>query len=675
MVAQLSMTLDWAILAAMPAPEFLSQALTVLAAALAVTLLSARLRVPPVVGFLLSGVLIGPSGLALVAEVERVEAFAEIGVVLLLFVIGLQLNPQEMKGLGRSFVAGGSLQWGLTTVATTAVGVAVGLPLVNALFIGFVVSLSSTAVVLKQYQERRETSTPQGRLVLGVLLFQDLLIVPVIALTPLLAGTVAASAKDLVLRFGGALAVVSLVFFAGRALMPRLARLVAATRARELFVLGALTTCLAMAWFTARLEFSLALGAFLAGLLIAETDYAHQVIADIGPFRDLFASIFFVSIGMLLDLSQAMEHLPLVIVLASLLIVGKALLALAAFKLAGFTTRIAVVSAIGLAQIGEFSFVLMEVGRAHGLLEAGRFQLLLMAAVITIAATPFLVRLAEVAGRQAARMASARDHGESPAAEGRSGHVLIVGYGMNGSILARVLSAVRIPHVILELNPDTVRRAREQGVPIIFGDATRRDLLLEAGVERARMVVFAVSDFNAVLLSLPLVRELAPEAETIVRTRMFTEIEQLRRAGADQVVAEEFESAIEIFTRVLAAYHVPRNIIRAETRVLRGEAYEMLRTDPLGEVSQAVLEALEAGTTDIYRLAGDSPVVGTSLSQLDLRQRTDCSVIAVVRGEESYPNPSPMMNLAAGDCLVLVGSHQQIDRAFQFLDGWKSQGD
>lgn len=650
--------------------EFLYQAVTVLAAAIAVALLSVRVRIPPVVGFLISGILIGPSGLALVAETEQVEVFAEIGVVLLLFVIGLQLNSAEVRGLGRSFLVGGTLQWLLTTALAMAIVVAFGLPATDALFIGFAISLSSTAVVLKEYQERRETTTPQGKVVLGVLLFQDLLIVPMIALTPVLAGAIEASVSGLTLRFGGGLAAVALVYFLGRALMPRLTRMVAGTRIRELFVLGALTTCLAMAWFTARLEFSLALGAFLAGLLVAETEYSHQVIADITPFRDLFASVFFVSIGMLVDLPFALANLGLLIGMALLLVAGKAVAATAALKLAGFSLRIALICGIGLSQIGEFSFVLMEVGRANGLLQGERFQMLLIAAVLTVALTPFLVRVAPAAGaRIATRVGGAGLDEEGPPHEALSGHVVVIGYGMSGSLLARVLGETHIPHLVIELDPDTAHRARGDGVPVLFGDAVRREILERAGVERAKLVVFAISDFNALLQGLRATREIAPEVEILVRTRRFMEIESLRQTGANQVVAEEFESAIEIFTRVLAAYHVPRNVIRAETRVLRGEAYQMLRSAPLGPASEAVLQALEAGTTDMYRIMAEGRAAGRSLREVDLRRTTGASVIAVVRGERSHPNPSSDLILEPGDCLVLVGSHEEIDRAFRFLDG------
>ena len=654
----------------METTEFLSEAVVVLAAAVAVVLLSARLRIPPVVGFLISGILIGPSGLALVAETERVEVFAEIGVALLLFVIGLQLSSAEMRTLGRSFLIGGSLQWALTTGLTMGIVIAFGLPLAHALFIGFVVSLSSTAVVLKEYHERREIETPQGRVVLGVLLLQDLMIVPMIALTPILAGSIEASASGLALRFGGGLAAVALVFLVGRVLIRQLTRIIAGTRIRELFVLGALTTCLAMAWFTARLEFSLALGAFLAGVLVAETDYSHQVIADIGPFRDLFASIFFVSIGMLVDLPFALARLSLLVGLALLLAFGKALLAVAALKLAGFTIRIALVCGIGLAQIGEFSFVLMEVGRANGLLQEERFQVLLAAAVLTVALTPILVRIAPAVGNRVAALARRPGLDEvSTGDQAISSHVIVIGYGMNGSLLARILGKTRIPHLVVELDPDAARRARGDGVPVLFGDAARKEILERAGVEKAKIIVFAISDFSTVSRSLKAARELSPNVEILVRTHKFKEIDDLRQAGADQVVAEEFESAIEIFTRVLTAYHIPRNVIRAETRALRGEAYQMLRNAPLGQALEAVLEALEAGTTDIYRIASDGRAASRTLRDLDLRRQTGTSVIAVVRGEQPHPNPSADLRLEAGDCLVLVGSHEEIDRAFQFLDG------
>jgi CPA2 family monovalent cation:H+ antiporter-2 len=651
--------------------ELLQQTTVLLAAAVAVVFLSARLRLPSIIGLILTGMLIGPSGLALVEDPEQVETFAEIGVVLLLFTIGLELSIGQLKGMGRSFVLGGGAQALLTAAATFGLALAWGTSWRVALFASWAVALSSTAVVLKLYNERRETQTPQGRVVLGILLFQDFLIVPLIVLTPVVAGTASASAAELALRFAGSLAAIAAVAVVARFVMPKVLEQLVRVRVRELFVLASLLICLGLAWFTHSLGFSLALGAFLAGILVSETEYSHQAISDVVPFRDVFASIFFISIGMLVDLPFAAARLPLLLGLAAVLVLVKALAAGAAVRLTGYPLRIAVLGGLGLAQIGEFSFVLMEVGRANGLLADQAYQTLLVAAVLTLLLTPLLVRVAPALGDKAAAWAGSRVDGErEDAARELSSHVVIVGYGMNGSLLCRVLSEARIPHVVLELNAATVREAREAGVPILFGDASRREILEHAGVERATAVVFAISDLAAVPRGIRLVRELNPSAAIIVRTRMVQEIEALRSAGADEVVAEEFESAIEIFTLVLERFHVPRNVIRAQTRVLRGEGYRAMRS-PRGsrDVSDEILEALEAGTTEIYRIGEAGRAVGRTLRDLDLRRRTGASVIAVVRGDKAFPNPSAEMALAAGDCLVLVGSHGEIDRALADLQG------
>jgi monovalent cation:H+ antiporter-2, CPA2 family len=657
-----------------PIEVFLRDAIAVLGAAVAVVLLSAPLRVPPVVGFLVTGLIIGPSGLGWVEDVERVEVFAEIGVVLLLFAIGLELDLGELRQLGRGFFVAGTTQVALTVAAATAAAVLFGEPPRAALFIGLVVSLSSTAVVLKLYGARRELGTPQGKMSLAILLFQDLLIVPIIVLVPVLGGVVAASASSLALRFAGALVAIAGVFFAARWVLPRLLHYVVALRSREVFVIVALATCLAMAWLTAWLGFSLALGAFLAGLIVSESEYSHQIVADIAPFRDLFSSIFFVSVGMLVDLPFAIAQLPVITAMAVAIVVIKGLTAAAAIRLAGYPSRIAIVAGLTLAQIGEFSFLIMEVGRQYGLLEGARFQLLLSASVVTLALTPPLFAAAPRLARRLATLAP--ESASVTAAEStragdvpKSGHVVVVGYGVNGSLLVNVLREARIKFVVVELDPVNVRETRAQGIAITYGDATRREIQQHAGIETARAVVYAISDPQAVRLCVTLSRQLNPGIHIIVRTRLVKEIEELRRCGADVVIAQEFEAAIEIFTHVLELYHVPRNIIRAQTRVLRGEDYKMLRAERVGRgVSQAVLDALEAGTTDLFRVTADSGLVGRTLGELDLRAVAGASVIAVVRGEESFVNPSPELRVEAGDYFVLVGSHDQIERSFVFLD-------
>lgn len=482
----------------MHADTLLLEAVVVLATAVAVVFVSARLRVPPIVGLVASGMLVGPSGLALIQDPEEVELLAEIGVVLLLFIIGLELSIGQLKKLGRPFFQGGLLQAGATTAGAGGIALLWATSAREALFVGMVVALSSTAVVLKLYDQRRETATPPGRAVLGILLFQDFLIVPMIVLTPVIAGTADASPQALLLRFGGAIAAIGAVAVTASLVMPRLLYQVARLRVRELSVLVGLLVCLAMAWFTGHLGFSLALGAFLAGILVSETAYSHQMIADIVPFRDVFSSLFFMSVGMLVDLSAALDRLPLLLVLTSGIVVLKALLATSAIKVAGYPARVAIVGGLGLAQIGEFSFVLMDVGRANGLLAGDAFQVLLAASVLTLLATPVLVGFAPTAGEWVAnRMGAKRDEAEVDG-EALRDHVIVVGFGTNGTLLARVLEAAQLRFVAVELNAETVRRARAEGVPMLYGDATRKEILEYAGIERARVMVVAVSDPPAV---------------------------------------------------------------------------------------------------------------------------------------------------------------------------------
>lgn len=651
--------------------EFLIQALAILGGSVVVVFLSAKLKLPSIVGLILTGLLIGPSGLGWVGGADQVEVFAEIGVVLLLFIIGLEISVGELRALGRPFFLGGGAQALLTMAA------GLGLALLwdagnwrSAAFTAMVVTLSSTAIVLKLYDQRRETQTPQGRALLGILLFQDFLIVPMIVITPVLAGTATTSAAELVARFALALAAVGLVVVASRRLMPSVLHQLVRVGVRELTVLAALAVCLALSWFTWSLGFSLALGAFIAGILVSETEFGHQVVADIVPLRDVFASLFFVSIGMLVDLRFAASHLPLVASLAVAAIVVKALFAALAIRWVGYSPRVAIIGGLGLAQIGEFSFVLMGVGRRVGLIEESDFQILLTAAVLTLLAAPLLIQVAPGVGSRLARLVHEPPESVTASEAAIEGHVVVVGYGVNGSVLCRVLGQASIPYVVLDLNASTVRLARQEGVPIRYGDASRREILERAGVERAQVVVFAISDLKVVRRSVRIARALNPSAEIIVRTRMVREIEPLRSAGADDVVSEEFEAAIEIFKLVLEKLHVPRNVIRAQTLVLRGEGYLLLRSGRMGqEASEAVLKAFEAGTTELYRIDDDSPAVGSTLRRLDVRGRSGAAVIAVVRGADSYPNPSPDLELRSGDCLVMVGGHAEIDRAFAQLDG------
>jgi CPA2 family monovalent cation:H+ antiporter-2 len=657
----------------------LQEFVVVLAASVLIIYLSHKVKLPSVVGFLLTGVLIGPGGFSIVRNTRTVDVLAEIGVVMLLFTIGLEFEPARLKRIQRNFWAGGCLQVSMTTLATVAVLVLLRVPFREALFYGFLVSLSSTAVVLKVLADRGEADAPQGRISLGVLIFQDLAIVPMIAIVPVLANAGGVSFGAIGLRFGLSALAIGTAFVLARFLMPRVLHVVVRTRIREVFLIATLFIVLGMALLTSSLGLSLALGAFLAGVVLAESDFSHQVVSDIVPFKDLFNSLFFISVGMLLDVGAVWEFRTLVIVLVASILAVKFAVVVMTVGLLGYGSRIAVTTGLALAQIGEFSFVLAGVGRANGLLQGDIFQAFVASSILTILATPFLIRSGPALaarGEKALRWRKRADDKAGKPACDLSGHVIVAGYGLNGRNLAHVLKETGIGYFIIDLNPVTVREAGAAGELIVFGDVSSRTILEEAGARRARGIVFAISDSRMTRLGVKAARELNPGLFIIVRTRYASEVDDLLGLGADDVIPEEFETSIEIFTRVLEKYHVPRNIVDAQVKVLRGECYGMLRgsCSAVRPAAERIADLLAAGTAETYFVGKNAWPAGKTLGALDLRSRTGATVIAVVRGEESFASPGADFEVREQDTLVIVASHRDIDRAFRYLTVGETDG-
>ncbi|OGD26154.1 MAG: hypothetical protein A2Y56_00255 [Candidatus Aminicenantes bacterium RBG_13_63_10] len=650
----------------------LQQLVILLAFAVLIIYVSHKIKLPPVVGFLLTGILIGPGGLALVKDTETIAVLAEIGVVMLLFMIGLEFTLDRLKRIQRNFWLGGGLQVLLTTAATVLILALLRIPIKEAVFFGFLVSLSSTAVVLKILADRGETDSPQGQLALGILLFQDMAIVPMIALVPLLSGLRAASPAAILVRFLGGGAAMAAVFVAARFLMPRLLHLIVATRIREVFLLASLVVCLGMAWLTSSLGLSLALGAFLAGVIISESPYSHQVVSDILPFKDVFNSLFFISIGMMLSTAVVWRfRLTIAVILASVLVL-KAVIVTLTVRLLRHGPRVALLTGLALAQVGEFSFVLAGVGRANGLLTGDIFQLFLASSILTILLTPFLIQAAPALAARTERTfkwkGRALDAGRDAADKLRE-HMIVAGYGLNGKNLAHVLKEAGVPYVILELNPETVGQAAEEGEPIIFGDASSRTILKEAGIAHARGMVIAISDPAVTRRAVRAARDMNRSVFLIVRTRYAAEVDELFGLGANDVIPEEFETSIEIFTRVLDKYHIPRNIIDAQVKVLRGECYGILRgsCDTVRPSQERIADLLAAGTAETFYVGKGTWPAGKTLRAIDLRKKTGATVIAAVRGDKPFASPGADFALEEGDTLVLVASHRDMDQAFQLL--------
>jgi len=655
----------------------LEELVILLAVSILVIFISHRVRLPSVVGFLLTGILIGPGGFSLVKDTETIAVLAEIGVVMLLFMIGLEFTLERLKRIQRNFWVGGGLQVLLTIAAALVILVVFKVPAKDAVFYGFLISLSSTAVVLKILSDRGETDAPQGRISLGILIFQDLAIVPMVAMVPVLANVRSASTGAILSRFLLSGAAIVIVFVVARYLMPRALHLVVKTRIREVFLITSLFVCLGMAWLTSALGLSLALGAFLAGVIISESEYSHQVVSDILPFKDVFNSLFFISIGMLLHTGTVWRSRVLIVALVLSILILKALIIILTVRILGYSSRISLLTGLALAQIGEFSFVLASVGRSNGLLPENIFQIFLASSILTILATPILIQVSPLLADRMERTfnwgSQALEVGKRPARDLQD-HVIIAGYGLNGRNLAHVLKEAGISYVILELNPETVKKAVADRVCIIFGDVASRTILKEALIERARSIVFAISDPAATRRGVRLARELNPEMFILVRTRYASEIDELYSLGANDVIPEEFETSIEIFTRVLDRYHIPRNIIDAQVRVLRGECYGLLRgtCEAVKPSAERIADFLSAGTAETFYVTRGSWPAGKTLRGIDLRKKTGATVIAVVRGDDSFASPGAEFTIASGDTLVLVASHGDMNRAFHFLASGES---
>ena len=651
--------------------DVLKQLLIVLTATLAIVFVFQKLRVPVILGFLVAGVIIGPDSLGLIHDVHEVELLAEIGVVLLLFTIGLEFSLSEFHTARRYILWAGILQVVITTLVSLGASIFLGNSPEVGIFYGFLISLSSTVIVLKVYSDRREIDSLQGKLATGLLLFQDLCIVPMMLLLPVLGQSGDVSLLLIGWALLKAVLVLLMVVAAARTLLPWLLRQVAIVRNREIFLLFVIFICLGTAWLTSALGLSLALGAFIAGLLISESEYSHQIVAEILPLRDCFSGIFFISIGMLLNVHFLMENIAPALLNVLLIIGIKATVIFVIYWWLYRSLRLGVILGLSLAQVGEFSFILAAAGRDYGLLTETSGQTFLAASILTMIATPFLIQWANrmAYGLEAmVKVPGIKTSADEEKDESVTGHVMVVGYGLNGQNLTQVLKEVGIPYRILEMNPDLISKGRALGEPVTFGDGTQPDVLEHAGIHGARAMVVAISDPVATVHTVWQARSLRSDLFILVRTRYVSDIDQLYRMGASQVIPEEFETSVEIFARVLEEYHVPRNVIQLQVDLMRRERYRMLRGLKLeGKSLDQLGQYLAGTTTDTVLLLDGSPAIGQTLAGMEVRSRYGVTVIAVVRNGESIHNPPPDFLLLAGDVLVLLGSHQELDQAMRLL--------
>lgn len=629
-------------------------------------------KAPSILGFLCTGIIIGPSMMGVVSE-EEVEVFAEFGLVLLLFVIGLELSPEAFVKAGPRLVMLTAIQLATTTLLALGALMLFGFGPVPALLIGVAISLSSTAIVLKTLSDRDEVQTPAGQISTGNLLLQDVYVIGLMLLLPFVTQEEGVTVGASILHAGFGFVAMIAAVLAVRYALPRVLNLLGRYGGTELITLFAVFMAFGGAAFAEVIDWPPALGACAAGLLLAQADLRHQLVAEVTPFRDVFNALFFISLGMLVNLSYVAQHWMIVLVIVALILVLKAIITAVAITVSGWPLRVGIHAGIGLCTVSEFGYVFAREAQQADLVSTDVLESLIPIIVGTMMAGAVLLPMAGGISRFAAGILGRRDERDSgtavDAAAHEANHVLVVGYGINGKNLCRVLGATHIPCCVLEMNRTLAHEAREAGLHAIVGDGARKRMLEEAGIEQARAVVIAVNDRNATRRMVSQARAMRPDVPIIVRTEFSGELEPLARAGATTVIPADFEVSIKLFATVLTEFRVPDNIIQAQIASVRAGGYGLLRDETVerSDSLKELLEVLRLTATKTFYISEDSAAAGKSIAELNLRARTGVTIIAVVREGKPATNPSADYTLKMGDVLVLVGSHAELDAAYLCL--------
>ncbi|MDO5851668.1 MAG: cation:proton antiporter [Methanobacteriaceae archaeon] len=639
---------------------FLKDIVLILFMAVLVLLIFNKIKLPPIIAFFISGILLGPYGLHFVNSVSQIEVISELGIIFLLFIIGLEFSVEKFSAIKHFALIGGVLQLIFTTAVSSIIAIFVGIPMNQALFLGFLVCFSSTAIVLRILEEKHQLDSIQGRTILGILIFQDVAAVLILLFTPMLAGSMEVDVFTLLRN------VVLLIIFLiiiGKWIIPKLLTITAQFKNRDLFILVILLICLGTTYITSWVGLSEALGAFLAGLLISNTHYRHQALGLMQPFQDVFMSLFLISVGMMINVNFLINNALMIIFLALMVIIIKIIITFGVTIILKLPMKIMIIVSVLLSQIGEFSFVLAAAGLGVGLLNEYLFQMFLAVTIITMSLTPFLANLLpKVIDKfnhvELPNFLDNANNIEVPKEIELRNHVIIVGYGINGKNLAASCEKFDIPYVIVDLNPKIVNQGLKKGKHIFYGDATKENILEELNINDAKLMVIATSSSKGAIRITDISKKLNPNIYIIVRTRYIKFIDAIFEAGADEVIPEEFETSIEIFSRVLDEYDQDEKEIMEHVAELRSNHYDTFDTN-----DSNILSSLNFTKTD---LDVDSIIISkeTTLGKLNL-SKYNLKPIAIMHGMDTINNFDDTYELSLEDVVLVSGFPEDIDKYYE----------
>jgi len=635
-----------------------------------VNLIFTRIKVPTVVGYLMTGIIAGPHLLGLVHSEHQIELLAEIGVILLLFTIGMEFSLKHLLKIRRIVFFGGLIQVTITAGVFYIVSTFYELDWHSGLFIGFLVALSSSALVLKLLQERSELTSNYGRTTLGILIFQDLMLVPLLLFTNLLGNKEVDLSRELIVISIKAVIIIGVVYAGNKWLFPKLLHHIALSKNQELFLMSILLICLSIALLTSQMGMSLAFGAFLAGLMISESHYSHNAFSNLIPFKDTFTSFFFVSIGMLLDLGFVIENLPIVILSVFLVISIKSIIGAFTGFILGHTFRGFVVIGIALSQVGEFSFILAKIGVNNSIITNYYYQLFLAVAVITMALSPFLMRASLPFANLLLKLNPPKFlvDGLFPLQEMEipnfKNHLVIIGKDASSLKLSKMAQNSNIQHVSIIFDPLTAKEKMDGGDTVVYGDAVNEPILMKAHVDTADVVVVSVGSLIPCMAIIEKVRSINKKVYIIARSKYIANVKQLYEIGADQVLPEKFEIAIDLFNRILANKLYPQ---REVNRILNH-----IRSENLGVYSEmdivnqpTIMDELPNMNITAIKVDSNSLLDGKTLAESQLRNKTGVTLLAIKRGDEIIEHPSPTTIFQGNDIVYVLGNPEQVNLAVE----------
>ena len=633
----------------------------ILITAVIVLLIFNKLKLPTMIGLFITGIVLGHA----INDTSMISTLSELGVVFLLFIIGLEFSIEKFSAIKRYALIGGILQVSLTTALVTLLGLALGLTLNSAIFLGFLVAFSSTAIVMKIMQQKHLNHSVQGRVTLGILIFQDIAVIVVILITPLLGGQSIElhTFPALLIKIIG---IAILIFIGAKWFIPLALKDAAKTKNRDLFMLLTLFICMGTTFATSLIGIGPELGAFLAGLLISNTEYSHQTLGYIQPFQDVFMSLFFISIGLMVNLHLFLYNIGIILALTAIILVIKFTATLLTGKALNLPNKISISIAILLSQIGEFSFVLAREGMSYGLMTKEFFSIFLGVSILTMSVSPFLQKFTPQITKLLSRTSYFQEDKELKTlpeelteAQPIKDHVILVGMGRVGKQMTKACNQFHVPILAVDMNPIIVEQQQNLGVPIIYGNASNENVLKQLRVTSAQCIVISASTYEGTLKTIDAARRLNPDIHIIVRTKYLKNIEEVIEAGADEVIPKEFETSILMFTRIMDYYNKDMDEIAEAVNDLRSDNYDAFRSVSSEDVSAYLSNSFTEVELDSIRVYNDAHISDFPF------EKNNLTITSVIRDNSTIIHIDDNFQFLEDDIILFTGLRYDINNFFE----------